>query len=103
MSPRRNWDSPTPSFASESAPSARFKGGGGHTRLRVRGWGSPNSDDWRKSLPFYLLYGLYTAVWSTVVQSPCSSEHGLRLYGKISSCYSLGLYLRTLVMAILFH
>ncbi len=23
---------------------------GGHTRLRVRGWGSPNSDDWRKSL-----------------------------------------------------
>ncbi len=24
--------------------------GGGHTRLRVRGWGSPNSDDWRKSL-----------------------------------------------------
>ncbi len=24
---------------------------GGHTRLRVRGWGSPNSDDWRKNLP----------------------------------------------------
>jgi hypothetical protein len=25
-------------------------GGGGHTHLRVRVWGSPNSDDWRKSL-----------------------------------------------------
>jgi hypothetical protein len=25
------------------------KGGGGHTRLRVRGCGSPNSDDWRKA------------------------------------------------------
>ncbi len=23
--------------------------GGGHTRLRVRGWGSANSDDWRKA------------------------------------------------------
>ncbi len=28
---------------------------GGHTRLRVRGVGSPNSDDWRKSLPLCLL------------------------------------------------
>ncbi len=26
------------------------RGGGGHTRLRGRGWGSPNSDDYRKSL-----------------------------------------------------
>jgi hypothetical protein len=26
------------------------KGVGGHTRLRVRAWGIPNSDDWRKSL-----------------------------------------------------
>ncbi len=34
---------------------------------------------------------------STEVQSPCSIEQGLsRLHGKISSCYSLGLYLRTL-------
>jgi hypothetical protein len=31
------------------------KGGGGHTRLRVGGWGSPNSDDWRKSLALCLL------------------------------------------------
>ncbi len=22
---------------------------GGHTRQRVRGWGSPNSDDWKKA------------------------------------------------------
>ncbi len=28
---------------------------GGHTRLRIRGWGSPNSDDWRKSLALCLL------------------------------------------------
>jgi hypothetical protein len=44
MSPRRNWDSPTPSLASEYAPPPEQKGGG-HTRLRVWGWGSPNSDD----------------------------------------------------------
>ena len=85
--PRRNWDSPTPSLASECAPPPETKGGGpageglgesphlsptpsltplshplsrqrvcpsprggGHTRLRVRGCGSPNSDDGRKSL-----------------------------------------------------
>ncbi len=29
-------------------PSAQNRGGG-HTRQGVRGWGSPNSDDWRKS------------------------------------------------------
>ncbi len=28
---------------------------GGHSRLRVRGWGSPNSDDWRKSFALCLL------------------------------------------------
>jgi hypothetical protein len=46
LSPRRNWDSPTPSLASECAP---LPGTKGHTRLRMRGCGSPNSDDWRKS------------------------------------------------------
>jgi hypothetical protein len=32
--------------------------GGGQTRLRVRGWGRPNSNDWRKSLALCLLCGL---------------------------------------------
>ncbi len=49
MPPRRNWDSPKPSLNSDCAPPPGTKGGGGHTRLRVRGWGSPNSDDWRKA------------------------------------------------------
>ncbi len=30
---------------------------GGHTRLRLRGWGIPNSDDWRKTLALCLLCG----------------------------------------------
>jgi hypothetical protein len=38
-------DSPTSSLASECAPPPGTKGGGGHTRLRVKGWESPNSDD----------------------------------------------------------
>jgi hypothetical protein len=54
MSPRRNWDSRNPSLVSECAPSPRT-GGEGHTRLLVRGWGSPNSDDLRKSLALCLL------------------------------------------------
>ncbi len=55
MSRRRNWDSPNPSLDSECSPPPRTGGGGGHTRLRVRVWGSPNSDDWRKSLALGLL------------------------------------------------
>jgi hypothetical protein len=56
MYPRRNWDSPTPSLASECAPPPGIKGGGGgHTRQRVRGWGSPNSNDLKKSLALCLL------------------------------------------------
>ncbi len=36
-------------------PSPQNRVGGGHTCLRVRGWGSPNSDDWRKGLALCLL------------------------------------------------
>jgi hypothetical protein len=59
MSPRRNWDSPNPSLASECAPPPEPGGGGWHTRLRVRGWGSPNCDHWRKSVALCLLCGSY--------------------------------------------
>jgi hypothetical protein len=39
-----------PPLSPASVPLPPEPKGGGHTRLRVRGWGSPNSDDWRKSL-----------------------------------------------------
>ncbi len=42
MSPRWNWDSP-------SVPSPPDQRVGGHTRLRLKGWGSPNSNDWRNA------------------------------------------------------
>jgi hypothetical protein len=59
LSPKRVCFSPEP------------KGGGGglHTRLRVRRWGSPISDDWRKSLALCLLCGpfsnllIYLLLW----------------------------------------
>ncbi len=48
--PSSELGSPTPYLASECAPPRGTKGvGGGHTRLQVRGWGSANSDDWRKA------------------------------------------------------
>jgi hypothetical protein len=47
MSPRRNWDSPTPSLASEGAPPPGTKGG--TFSPAGEGLGSPNSDDWRKA------------------------------------------------------
>jgi hypothetical protein len=60
MSPCRNWYDP--SLASECAPPPpRTKGWGAHS-LRLRGWGSPNSDDWRKSLALCLLCDVTHAV-----------------------------------------
>jgi hypothetical protein len=45
---------PTPLSRQRMCPSHQNRGGGGHTRLRVRGWGSTNSDDVRKSLALCL-------------------------------------------------
>ncbi len=42
FSSRRNWNSPSPLA---NVPPRPFVRGEGHTRLRERGWGSPNSDD----------------------------------------------------------
>ena len=39
----------------QTSVSPRNQWGGGHTRLRVMGWGSPNSDYWRKSLALCVL------------------------------------------------
>jgi hypothetical protein len=44
-----------PLLSPASVPLPPEPKGGGHTRLRVRGWGSPNFDDWRKSLALCLL------------------------------------------------
>ncbi len=46
--------SSNPSLAMQRVcPSPQNRWGGEHTRRRVRGWGSPNSDDWRKNLSLY--------------------------------------------------
>jgi hypothetical protein len=54
MSLRRNWDSPNKSLASECDPPPRTGGGGAHSPAG-EGLGSPNADDWRKSLALCLL------------------------------------------------
>ncbi len=53
---------PTP-LSPASVPLPPEPGGGEHTRLPVRGWGSPNSDDWRKSLALCLLCGCAMQCW----------------------------------------
>jgi hypothetical protein len=57
LTPCWNWNSPTPSLASESAPPPGTKGWGAHSPAG-KGLGSPNSDDWRKSLALCLPCGL---------------------------------------------
>jgi hypothetical protein len=47
-----------PLYRQRVCHSPQNRGGGGQTRLRLRGWGSPNSDDLRKSLALCLLCGV---------------------------------------------
>jgi len=47
---------PQPLSRQRVCPSPQMREG--QTRLRVRGWGSPNSDDFRKSLGHCLLCGI---------------------------------------------
>ncbi len=53
FSSRQNWDSPNPVAAGKCAPPP-FGPGGGHTRLRERGWGSPNSDERTYTVVLYI-------------------------------------------------
>jgi hypothetical protein len=86
MSPRRNWDSPNPSPARECAPTPGIKGRR-HTRLRVKGWGSPNSDDWRKSLALCLLCAHPYS--SNRFQFNCIFSYNVQTVLKNSSHFSL--------------
>ncbi len=71
VSPRQNWDPPPLSRKQVCPPPPpESKGGGGHTRLRVRGWGSPNSDDWRKSWAL-CLYSVLPFKQSSVILLIC--------------------------------
>jgi hypothetical protein len=45
MSPCLNWDPPPPPLVSDCVTPQNQRRRG-HTRLRVRGWGGPNSDDY---------------------------------------------------------
>jgi hypothetical protein len=56
---------PRPLSHKECAPPPPEPMEGGHTRLRVRGWGSPNSDDWRKSLALCILCVWYYSIYDS--------------------------------------
>jgi hypothetical protein len=53
FSSRWNWVSPTPLAAGECAPPP-FGPGGGHTRLRLQGWGSPNFNEGTCTVVLYI-------------------------------------------------
>ncbi len=51
----KDYHSVCPLVGIGTLPTPLWGGGGrGNTRLRLRGWGSPNSEDWRKSLALCL-------------------------------------------------
>jgi hypothetical protein len=88
MHPRRNWDSP--SLVSEfSLPPEQGWWAGCtfctlHNHLRVRGWGNPNSDDWRKRLALCLLCELSQSTTTTFIAILPSKRRGVK--GPLSAC-----------------
>jgi hypothetical protein len=85
---------PTPLSRQRVCPQPKM--GGGHTHLRVRGWGSPNSDDWRKGLALCLLCGFkygresYRTPYSIVISLLCSLLYGvLYIYSYVHSYYRI--------------
>ncbi len=72
---------PHPLSRKRVCTSPRNQRGGAHTRKRVRGWGSPNSNDWRKSLALCLL---------------CASDYESFVYLSLSYSYSSIPYLSAL-------
>ncbi len=77
MSPVGIGTPPTPlPLASVPSPPPGTKGGG-HTSLRLRGWGSPNFDDWGYSLALCLfcdsklLQHLYRQMFGCVANPQC--------------------------------
>jgi hypothetical protein len=95
MSPRRNWDSPNPSLASEWAPPPRTGGRGGTLAC---GWGAGESQIRRleKSLALFLLCG----TWAAIVQN--TKARGGTLIGIFLPCLGEWWHFPLLSMCIIF-
>ncbi len=70
-----------------------YQGVGGHTRLLLKGWGSPNSNDWRNAQhSAYSVgwgYGVVWASsqeWATGPRFGCKTQKGPSKYGKLLRC-----------------
>jgi hypothetical protein len=84
MSPRRNWGSPTPSFASECFPPPGSKGGGGGHSPAGKGLGESQFRRLEKSLALCLLCVRY--YWGSIEQ--CSARtcgRGSTVYHRVST------------------
>ena len=81
---------PPPLLPQASVPSPADQRVGGHTRLRLKGWGSPNSDDWRKSLALCLLCAAADLPYAVQDQhKPLKCRHRLRSVDTSRSCTAL--------------
>jgi hypothetical protein len=82
FSSRWNWDSPTPLAAGECAPHT-LVWGGGHTRLRLKGWGSPNSNEGTYTVVLYIYkYFVVTTLALTAGRSIHSARSHPHYKGK---------------------
>ncbi len=98
-----NLGSPTPSHAGECVTPPPFgSGGGGHTRLRERGWGSPNSNEDRHCM----WYSRYICTVCTLCSNHSARPHPqtivkstqwdiARLQGNTSKIYMHGIFTPT--------
>ncbi len=79
MSPRRNWEAPTATHLSRKRVCPSHGTKMGHIFLRVKGWGSTNSNDWRKGLALCLLCGLIPQKNQATIRSLIKEEVWERL------------------------
>ncbi len=89
LSPRWNWDTPPPLPQARVYPPFPPYQKGGTRSPGVRGRGSPNSDDWRKSLALCLLCGLRVYDSRTLL-GPRSTDPGFKPRGLETTRYSAG-------------
>ncbi len=87
FSSRWNWDSPTPLAAGECAPPPF--GPGGHTRLRLKGWGSPNSNEGTYTVVLYIYK------YFVLLSEGLTNIAARRAYSTFLIPYQLGLGLPT--------
>jgi hypothetical protein len=104
---RWNWDSPTPLAAGKCAPPPTLWYGGEHTRWRLKGWGSPNSNEGTHTVVLYIYkYFVSHAIFVTdcLIRHPILYFRSCLIFPSGRGCLiCYPIFIQTVSSAILCH